>query len=91
MSNYHDELIQIAAVACAMAQIYEQGSTALVHGGENAHQHILDQITNERWRQEKKWGTRTSMETTREWWLTVLIEEVGEMAKEILENPTDRP
>lgn len=87
MSNYQKELIQVAAVALAMAQVDRLGSTDLsgVNGGCMMFD-LAAEVTEERRRQEHKWGVRTAEGTTREWWLAVLMEEVGEVAKEILES-----
>jgi len=40
-------------------------------------------VLNERKRQDKKWGVQ---DHTLEWWLAILMEEVGEMAEAILET-----
>lgn len=44
---------------------------------------ILDKIARERHRQDLKWGEQNH---TDERWLTILVEEVGELAKEIYEG-----
>lgn len=87
MNNYQKELIQVAAVALAMAQVDRFGSTDIATmKGEDAMFDLGVEATEERRRQENKWGVRTAEGTTREWWLAVLMEEVGEVAKEILES-----
>lgn len=44
---------------------------------------ILDQIKTERARQDKLWGIQ---DHSLDRWLAILVEEVGEFAKDILEN-----
>ena len=42
---------------------------------------VLDDVEAERRKQDKKWGTQTHTDPV---WLTILSEEVGESAQEIL-------
>ena len=82
MNNYRDELIQVAAVALAMIQVEDTGSTRLDVIGDKVMNEISLQVQEERDCQEKKWGVQSH---TREKWLAILMEEVGEVAKAILE------
>lgn len=45
---------------------------------------FLDEITQERRRQDDKWGTNRVLPSGV--WLAILMEEVGEVAESILEN-----
>lgn len=45
---------------------------------------ILEEIRRERKRQDRKWGADRNLENTL--WLTILVEEVGEVADTILEH-----
>lgn len=81
--NARAELIQIAAVALAAAQCDEVGTTALDPSNEGvmgraALERLLNEVREERRRQELKWGPRTSNP-----WLDILLEEVGEWAAEL--------
>ena len=49
---------------------------------------VLLDIIDERKRQDKKWGTRKQSGLI---WLTILVEEVGEVAKAWLEGEYVRP
>ena len=46
-------------------------------------QHIFDKIKDERDYQDAKWGENRNLEDT--YWLSILVEEVGEAAKAILQ------
>lgn len=46
-------------------------------------------ISVERDRQDKKWGVDRSHPN--EWWLLIMLEEIGEVGKAILENIFDYP
>ena len=46
-------------------------------------QNIITEIVEERKRQDEKWGVRNQLHT---WWLVILLEEVGECAKALLEG-----
>lgn len=84
--TYRSELIQVAAVALAAVQNWDINTTKL-HGEGVAFdvgfQQLMDEVYEERVRQEAKWGTRDEPPGQ---WLTVLVEEVGEVAKAILER-----
>lgn len=84
MNNYQKELIQVAAVALAMVQDDIQGTTDLTGYGKNILNALFESTANERYQQELKWGPQHH---SKEKWLAILVEEVGEVAKEILENP----
>lgn len=76
-----DELIQVAAVAVAIVQDLEYGSTVIaVSDKEATLGHVLMEVRDERFAQEAKWGPQhhSSIE-----WLAILAEEVGEAAKEV--------
>ena len=46
----------------------------------------LRQVLDERKRQDKKWGEQNHNDL---YWLGILIEEVGELAKALIEMPTE--
>ena len=79
--SYRDELIQVAAVAVAMIQDLDEGSTKL--HDDRVSQSVLDEVHKERWKQEQKWGPQHH---SKERWFAILGEEVGEVANTILEN-----
>ena len=97
-SNYHKELIQVAAVALAALQDELSGDTSLRplyrqdNGAINLVKPVMDdklamlleRVAEERYIQEVKWGVQHH---SKEHWLAILTEEVGEVAKDILENP----
>lgn len=45
---------------------------------------VLDLITEERGRQDAKWGANRNLRNVE--WLTILMEEIGEVAKAMLED-----
>ena len=47
---------------------------------------VLCSVMQERYRQDKKWGVQNH---SAEWWLAILMEEVGELAQAILETHFD--
>ena len=47
---------------------------------------ILQRILAERARQDAKWGVASERNQTKRQWLTILMEEVGEVAEAILES-----
>lgn len=47
---------------------------------------VLQQIRDERARQDAKWGRATERNLPKKTWLTILMEEVGEVAEAILEE-----
>lgn len=77
--SYKDELIQVAAVAVAALQCDIDGDTRALLTREN----MLDAVRDERAKQEAKWGAQKH---SREKWLAILMEEVGEAAKAVLEE-----
>lgn len=88
-NNYREELVQVAAVALAALQDDIHGTTMLRHRnhvweGDDNLEEILYTVSKERVRQETKWGAQHH---SKEHWLTILMEEVGEVARDILENP----
>lgn len=51
---------------------------------------IFMEINSERMRQDRKWGAIASRSHEHMYWMTVLVEEVGEAAKEIWHLVTKR-
>ena len=49
------------------------------------NEQLLQDIQDERARQDVKWGRATERNLTKREWLTILMEEVGEVAESILE------
>ena len=82
--SYRSELIQVAAVALAAAQVVDMGSTE-INSREGYAQlcTLLNEVSDERKRQEEKWGSQTHDPS---WWLTILAEEFGEAARAVLEE-----
>ena len=85
MNNYQKELIQIAAVAIAALQTDLFGDTNpnRVVSGFPVMEDIFTELRKERRRQEDKFGVQAR---SKEKWMVILMEEVGEAAKDILEN-----
>lgn len=86
--NYCKELVQVAAVALAAAQVRLEDTTSLDASNEGvrgrfALEALLDDVRNERRAQELKWGARTQRDAPPARWLAILLEEVGEVAEEI--------
>lgn len=82
--SYRSELIQVAAVAIAAVLDLDTGSTSQTGSdGIIPTLDIINEIGEERDRQETKWGTRHH---SRIFWLAVLTEEVGEVARDILDH-----
>ena len=82
--SYRSEMIQVAAVALAAVQVDDLGSTELDSLlGRNNLTGLLDEVRRERERQEDKWGAQNHEPS---WWLTILAEEVGEAARDVLES-----
>ena len=73
--SLRQELIQVAAVAVAIVEDLDHGGTD--HGQSAA---ILEEVQEERVRQDEKWGSQHHDPLT---WLMILAEEVGEVAEEI--------
>lgn len=84
--SYRDELVQVAAVAAAAIQCCDTGSSSLDGAGLTSQLNIMSDIMEERKRQESKWGEQTH---NSERWHTILSEEVGEVARAILDNDYD--
>lgn len=80
--TYREELIQVAAVAVAAIQNYDTGNTAI----DSISDPFDVLITAERERQEEKWGTRDQSPIE---WLAILTEEVGEVARAVIEHEHD--
>lgn len=78
-----DELIQVAAVAVAIVQDLDHGTTEMtVHTPRDAKTDgILAEVEAERHRQEGKWGPQHHDPAT---WLTILGEEFGEACQAAL-------
>ena len=83
--TYRAELIQVAAVALAAIHDLDLGET----GGEDQQlwdsevERLYQEVLDERSRQEEKWG---SQHRSRLGWLGILMEEVGEAAKEVIDK-----
>ena len=77
--SYRQELVQVAAVAVAAIQDYDDKNTK----DDQKLRSVLTDIYDERLQQELKWGTQHHGKYL---WLTILMEEVGEVANSILEN-----
>ena len=77
---YRKELIQVAAVAVAMIQDLDHGSTEMtVYSPRDLKTDaILDEVERERHKQEGKWGPQHHDPSV---WLAILMEEVGEAAQ----------
>lgn len=86
--SYRTELIQVAASALAAAQVDECDTTAISPNtaegarGLEVFQGLLRAVLEERQRQEIKWGTRNGKTAGPAFWLTVVAEEIGEVAEE---------
>ena len=93
MSDLRNELIQVAAVAVAVVSLLDKYSTGLAFDNADdavwdyAYQQIVTDITEERLRQEAKWGARYGHEEDDDvfFWLSILGEEVGESHEAALE------
>lgn len=86
MSNYTDELIQVAAVALAMVQCDLNGDSELDDIGAATLTGLLTEVVAERKRQEAKFGTRVDEPGADALWYVVLGEEFGEVGRAILER-----
>lgn len=82
--GFREEMIQVAAVAVAIVQDLDNGTTEDTWNGRgerNPHtEKVLHEVGYERSRQEIKWGPQHH---TPEEWLAILAEEVGEAAQEV--------
>ncbi len=82
--SYRSELIQVAAVAVAAIQNLDTGIDFSNDGEDWVRlREILKEIEQERENQILKWGPQNH---TPEKWLVILMEEVGEAAKDVLEK-----
>jgi len=104
MSNLQTETIQVAAVATAMVEDLNYGvadSSKLLSPVADNHRikdprqntktitsPVLSQVFKERQRQDEKWGPQHHDPLV---WLMILMEEVGELAEEVLGDGTDLP
>ncbi len=77
--TYKSELIQVAAVALAAIENEEYGCTC----SDAVRAEILLDIEAERDRQNARWGC---CDHRRDIWMLILVEEVGECAKAIIED-----
>lgn len=90
--TYRSELVQVAAVCLAAAQVAETDTSSLLKGdaeglrGRWSLEHLLNEVRAERERQEVKWGVRHGEDATPLFWFDVLLEEVGEIAEEIVKT-----
>ena len=82
--SYYDELIQVAAVAVAAAENALYGFTDNDSGSRLRTDSVLDEVADERQRQDAQWGT--GRHHPPELWLTVLGEEYGEACRAALEQ-----
>ena len=80
MSAVRDEAVQVAAVALAIVQWIDTGHTPATPMALSV---AFASAAEERRRQEDKWGDQ---QHPIEWWLAILIEEVGELAEAALED-----
>ncbi len=85
MSNYVEELIQVAAVAIAAVQAHETNSTGLTGEGSWFNKYG-ERIYAERLRQEALRVKHGWNERSPRYFAVVLMEEIGESAKAILEE-----
>ena len=82
--NYVKELIQVAAVALAAARVHLYGNSSVEDVPHVSK--LLNDVWTECEAQEKKWGTRCELDSPPEHWLTILGEEFGEVADEIIKH-----
>lgn len=86
--SLREELIQVAAVAVAIVQDIDTGTTAMDIPAPSpieglriyVTELVLEEVAAERQRQERKWGPRHH---DNEVWMNILAEEVGEAAREV--------
>ena len=84
--SYRSELIQVAAVAIAMVQDFDTDSTELNEQdniGYEKMEQIIDDVREERYAQEAKWGAQHH---SHGWWISILGEEFGEVCRANLEG-----
>jgi NTP pyrophosphatase (non-canonical NTP hydrolase) len=89
--NYRTELVQVAAACLAAAQVADVDTTSLGVDNEGVQgrfslERLLDAVREERRRQEVKWGARNGETAKPAFWLEVILEEVGEVAEEIVKT-----
>lgn len=76
--TYRDELVQVAAVAMAMIEDLDTGLA-----DRSGLAQVMKDVTNERLRQDQKWGAQHHDPAV---WIAILMEEVGEAAEELMET-----
>lgn len=81
--SYRSELIQVAAVAIAAVQDLDNGSTTIESKDTHYFDNVVAEVFDERIQQEAKWGARHHDPLK---WYAILGEEVGEVARAILEK-----
>ncbi len=86
--DYRTELVQVAASCLAAAQVADVDTTSLGTDNEGVRgrmslERLLNEVRDERRRQELKWGSRDSRVAPPDFWLEVIGEEIGEVAEEI--------
>lgn len=80
------ETTQVAAVAAAILEDlgYGEANAGATVGGLRSNKtqvsKVLDRVARERYAQDEKWGAQHHDPLT---WLMILLEEVGEMAREV--------
>ena len=79
--SYREELIQVAAVAIAAIESYDDPER-LKHTA-NMQIKVIEDVLKERQKQEKLWGMQRHTPIK---WFLILGEEVGEVANAILEK-----
>lgn len=80
--DYVQELLQVAAVAIAAIENYYEGCA---DARSPKSDEVLLMVKGERYKQDAKWGLQNHW---RHEWLAILVEEVGEVARAILESQT---
>lgn len=92
-SNYRTELVQVAAACLAAAQVDAVDTTSLGADNEGVRgrmelEKLLNEVREERRRQEVLWGARNRENADMLFWYEVILEEVGEIGEE---NVKTRP
>jgi NTP pyrophosphatase (non-canonical NTP hydrolase) len=77
----------------AAAQVAEVDTSSLSADAEGLKgrfslEALISEVRTERKMQELKWGTRTGADADPEFWLTVVLEEIGEVAEELVGSGT---
>lgn len=89
MNEYRKELVQVAAVAAAMLEDEDFGQANFWSApnynlpSESHGSMALSAIARERIAQDGKWGPQHHDRFT---WLVILMEEVGELAEELIDE-----